>query len=542
MVKILRLALLAMLLGGGVALWAGLMPALTNNGRTTHSPLNPFRTQTALACGLGATPTMMANNIAALAFPFNNNYVQEQIAGVFAYDYPVNQPITFTENFSRVPFAPNPSSFQWQWNFGDGSAFANGVTVTHTFTQTGTYIIESDTYDPTAKQYSPFDSAQIHIIAAAIPNPPVAKARALTPTEILANQSITFDASGSHAVVGSQLTYTWNFGDNTSATGERVTHQFVNVNGVGVVTLIVTDARGAKGTASINIAVGQSGASIHPDATSAHVNAAIGFTAVEPTLPSGPQGTAKLLSVTWDFGDGTAPLTTQTPTASHTFTKQGNYRVAVQFVNTDSSVYVAALTLRVTAAPTVKVSSSGSGGSHWWLLIGGTLALLVVIAISVYRWLAQQRREQLALARQHAHGRLAGARRNPQGQYGRLDPRMGNMGAPRGNTAMRQGVSAPAARRLVPDAPARSSGGQAGQFGQTSQYGQRVPLSSTSNSYPSRGQGAQQGATGRQSLPRRPGTPDGSNAASGQRQSPPNRPGGQQPPRRRHLYDYSDED
>ncbi len=542
MAKIFRLAVLAILLGGGVALWAGLTPALTSAGQTNGLPLSPFRAQTALACGLGAAPTMMANNIAALAFPFNGNYVQEQIAGIFAYDFPVNQPITFTENFSRVPFAPSPSSFQWQWNFGDGSATASGVKVTHTFTQTGTYTVESDTYDQTAGQYSPFDNAQIHIVAASIPNPPVAKARALTPTEILANQSITFDASGSHAVVGSQLTYTWNFGDNTSATGERVTHQFV-VSGVGVATLIVTDARGAKSTASVNIAVGGPGATIHADATSAHTNTAVGFTAAEPALPNGPQGAAKLLSVTWDFGDGTAPLITQTPSASHSFARAGKYRIAVQFVNTDSSVYVAALTVQVTLAPVVKVSSSSAGGSHWWLVIGGALVLLVVIAVSVYLWLAQQRRQRLALAQQRVRARPGGTRRNPQGQYGRPNPGSGNMGASRGNTAMRQGTPTPAARRLAPDAPPRSSGNQSPQSGQLGQYGRRAPMSGAPNAYPTRGQGAQQSVTGRQSLPRRPGMSGGAGSSGNRDMRPPgpDRSGARQAPRRS-LYDYREED
>ncbi|HLY32087.1 MAG TPA: PKD domain-containing protein [Ktedonobacterales bacterium] len=542
---IARLMALAILLGGGVALWTVVAPTRASDGQTQSLTLNPFRAQIAQACGLGATPTMMANNVSALAFPFNGNYAQEQIAGQFALDYPVNTPITFAENFSRVPFAPSPNSFQWQWNFGDGSPLTNGVTVTHTFTQTGTYTVESDTYDTVSKSWSQFDNAQIHIIPAAIPNPPVAKINALTPTEILGNQSITFDASGSHATVGSQLTYTWNFGDNTSATGERVKHQFVNVNGVGVVTLIATDARGAKSTASVNIAVGITlpGAtgSVHASASSAHIKTPVNFNATRPNDPAGLQGTPKLVSVTWDFGDGTKPLVTQTPGATHAYAKAGNYHVAVVFVFTDSNVYVETTNVAITLAPAATTSSGG--GAHWLLIGGGSLALLVVIGIAAYYWLAQQRRqhmEQLALARrQAARQRNALPRRGAPG--GMPAQRTGNRGYPPGNTQTRQGASVPAARRLASDMP-----GQSGQYARRAPgaYGprdprepQRAPVSGASGSYPARRPGS--GTSGRQGVP---------GSASGPRYSAPNspswpagRPGGPRPMRPSNLRDYAND-
>ena len=57
--------------------------------------------------------------------------------------------------------------------------------------------------------------------------------------------SVRFDAAGSHAQVGSTLTYFWNFNDGATATGPQATHTFA-APGKGFVALIVTDGRGAR--------------------------------------------------------------------------------------------------------------------------------------------------------------------------------------------------------------------------------------------------------------------------------------------------------
>ncbi|HUY78993.1 MAG TPA: PKD domain-containing protein [Ktedonobacterales bacterium] len=482
----LRAAALAIVLGVGMALWVGVAPALPGlSGAASSQTGGSLRAQIAQACGIGAAPTMMANKVAALAFPFNGNYQQEQYAGIFPLDYPVNQPITLYEDFSRVPFAPSPSSFTWRWDFGDGSATGSGVTVTHTFTQTGTYVIASDTYDAVSKTWALFDNAQIHVVANSVPNPPVAKATALTSPSILVGQSITFDGAGSHAVVGSKLTYTWNFGDNTSANGERETHTFTT-NGIGSATLIVTDARGAQSMATISIAVGTAG-SLRANASSGQTGTALSFNAVEPNLPAGPTGPTQLISVGWDFGDGTAALTTKTTGAAHSFAKAGTYTVAARLLNTDSSVYVAKLTVTITPAP-----GGAGGGSRVWLLGGGALALLVVIGAALYFWLAQQRK--LALAQRRA------ARNRPGGRGGAGQP-----GQPRGRPNPhlgRQGPPIPAGRRLAPDRP-----GMPGASGSGS--ASRAPGGSAAGGYPARPRG---------------GAPNGANGDYPQR--PPMRPNG----------------
>ena len=185
-----RLTLVALALGLGVSALAALpLGGLGGIGA-------------AYACGLGPLPTMIANGAPALIYPVPVG-ANPPTAGVFPLQYVVGQPVVFGEDLSKVVPPQNASNFQWRWNFGDGSPLSNALAPTHTFAKPGTYNVVSQIQDPSGWQ--DFDSAQIEVIATELPNPPVAHASAST-TAFLQNQdTITFDASGSHAVVGSHL-------------------------------------------------------------------------------------------------------------------------------------------------------------------------------------------------------------------------------------------------------------------------------------------------------------------------------------------------
>jgi len=63
---------------------------------------------------------------------------------------------------------------------------------------------------------------------------------------------ISFSATGSADPDGTIASYSWNFGDSTTATGAQVTHSFATA-GTFRVTLTVTDNSGAQGTAAIDV-------------------------------------------------------------------------------------------------------------------------------------------------------------------------------------------------------------------------------------------------------------------------------------------------
>lgn len=91
---------------------------------------------------------------------------------------------------------------------------------------------------------------------------PVAYFEAL-PNEAIVNQGVTFDANGTYQYSDvatrtlqpdSALTYQWNFGDGTTATGKTVQHPYSAI-GKYTATLTVTGAGGAQDTMTIPITV-----------------------------------------------------------------------------------------------------------------------------------------------------------------------------------------------------------------------------------------------------------------------------------------------
>ena len=83
-------------------------------------------------------------------------------------------------------------------------------------------------------------------------NTPPTAAISASPSCGQAAVPVSFSAAGSNDPDGSITSYSWNFGDNTTATGAQVTHAFASA-GTFRVTLTVTDNRGAQGAASIDV-------------------------------------------------------------------------------------------------------------------------------------------------------------------------------------------------------------------------------------------------------------------------------------------------
>ena len=85
---------------------------------------------------------------------------------------------------------------------------------------------------------------------------PAAVASATTPTNGLAPLTVAFTGNGSTDPDGDALSYAWNFGDGTTATGKDVSKTYA-VNGTYFATLTVSDGRGGTNTSqSIRVDVG----------------------------------------------------------------------------------------------------------------------------------------------------------------------------------------------------------------------------------------------------------------------------------------------
>lgn len=371
------------------------------------------QTSLAWACGLANTPTMMANNDPAIPTPVTPTSDPNQPVGFFPGDYASNQQITFTEDLSAVINAPPKESLQWRWDFGDGSTSASGSAPQHTYKSAGSYAVHTSIYDTVTKSWIDFDSATITVLAKSWDNPPIAKATS-DKTLVAIGDTVTFDATGSKAQVGSIVSYTWNFGDTQEGEGPHITHTFT-IAGKAQVTLMVKDSRGALSTASVPIQVAQSIPKVHlqTSATSAQVGQDITFDAQVQAQPGDP-----ITKYIWDFGDQTPQQTTTAGQVSHHYAKAGHYQAQVQAI--DSQNVPGTATIDVTIQ-TPGAGASGSSFNKSFLIIG--LGILILLVIGGVLLTSLKRRPAPAVQARPSSGRRAAQTRAGAGRVVDASPR-----------------------------------------------------------------------------------------------------------------------
>ncbi|HLW02079.1 MAG TPA: PKD domain-containing protein [Ktedonobacterales bacterium] len=369
---------------------------------TVGAPTLLGYTPLARACGLANTPTMIANNDPAIPTPVTPNSDPNQPVGFFPGAYYRAQSIDFTEDLSAVPNAPPKDSIKFRWDFGDGTSYASGAEPKHVYQHAGSFAIRVTTYDNVTNSWVDFDSATITVLNQPFSNPPVAKATANT-SLVAINNTVAFDATGSKPLVGTSLSFEWNFGDATpDGIGSHVTHVFT-IPGRALVTLIVTDSRGAFSTAVIPITIAVSIPQVHLQisATTAQIEQTITFDASQVQLSAGDE----ITQYSWDFGDQTPKQTTTASTVTHRYTKSGQYHVQVQAIDQQNIPGTASATITIQAA---QGAGSGSKGPSF-TLIG--LGLLIVLAIGALFVSAIWRRQPSPAMQGHRTASRSGAQR-----------------------------------------------------------------------------------------------------------------------------------
>lgn len=362
----------------------------------------------ALACGSGQ-PVMQANGLLATLDPstFNSGTDLPDTGGIFNLDYGVGQQIAFAEDLSYIGATP-PADLKLRWKFGDSNSYSYTATPSHTYAKAGTYLVWVDYYDSTSDQadkWTFFDYAHIHVVASLPPTPPIAHFTASGTTVVLEsdqNAALTFDASGSKSLDGSPLTYTWDFNDGTSSTGEKVTHRYV-LPGKTLVELIVTDAHGAKAVETMNIGVVSTQddlprAAVAASSSDVAPNQLVTFDASQTQLPKN-EPNDQIVKFVWNFGDGTPAQATTGPTTSHSYKQAGTYTVTIQAFDLQGAAGAANIVITV-ATP----------GPNWLLFGFGSVALAAT-AVGAY-FLIQSQRRYTALVRERERAmQLARARR-----------------------------------------------------------------------------------------------------------------------------------
>ena len=227
--------------------------------------------------------------------------------------------VTFDASAS---YDPDGTIVSYAWDFGDTTTGTGEIT-THTYADDGTYTVTLTVTDNDG--LSDATSEDITVLN----RPPVAiftESAEIVDT----GESITFDASESHDPDGGIVSYEWDFGDGTSATGMVVDHSYVD-DGAYLVTLTVTDDDGATNSASATKTVLNRPpvAMFTESASDVHVGEVIYFDASASNDPDG-----SIMSYFWDFGDATTATGVE---VEHAYDAEGTYTVTLTVTDDDGA-------------------------------------------------------------------------------------------------------------------------------------------------------------------------------------------------------------
>jgi PKD repeat protein len=221
------------------------------------------------------------------------------------------------------------------WSFGDGAtATATAPTVEHTYASPGTYTVQLTVTDG----YGTSSSVSQQLIVHALPT----AAFTSSPSHPLEHSPVGFSAAGSSdSEPGVPITsYSWRFGDGSSATGLSPTHTYPSP-GTYTVALVVTNSLGLSAGSTQLVTV------LAPPLVGFTVKTQHPVTG-QPVRFASSSSTAggAITSYRWSFGDGTPAATGSSPT--QLYAKPGSYMVTLTVL--DSFGHSATAVTRVTVA------------------------------------------------------------------------------------------------------------------------------------------------------------------------------------------------
>ncbi|MCP4538167.1 MAG: tandem-95 repeat protein [Chloroflexi bacterium] len=244
-----------------------------------------------------------------------------------------NIPITF---MAHVVPGTASQPITYTWDFGDGSPIVvtNATTIVHQFSSGDDYTIQLTAENP----YGSAIFSKLTGIGTSVTE----TSFDYIPDEPEAGMLISFTALYTPSSALPPITYTWDFGDDTTivTTTQTVAHSYGS-GGPRTIALTTTNLGGmAVYTQVIEIREGISGVFFQNVPVSPQANAPVTFTAyVVPPTASEP------ITYTWNFDDGSPQVVTTTRVVKHSFNSPDTYSVRVVVDNDagEPAVYISSV-------------------------------------------------------------------------------------------------------------------------------------------------------------------------------------------------------
>jgi PKD repeat protein len=142
-----------------------------------------------------------------------------------------DDPTIFGEATHFTATVDSGTNVIYSWNFGDG-ATGSGAITTHTYAAYGYYLVTAYAENSVSAQSAQF---YIHIV-----DIPVTGLQAGNDGPTLIGETTLFTAT---VEGGSNVTYSWDFGDGTTGSGATITHTYTTA-GIYVVTVTAENTEG----------------------------------------------------------------------------------------------------------------------------------------------------------------------------------------------------------------------------------------------------------------------------------------------------------
>jgi parallel beta-helix repeat protein len=257
-------------------------------------------------------------------------------------------PLSVTADASGSTDPDDTPIATYTFDFGDGTIVGPqaGPTADHVFNTVGTFTVTVTVRDTAGLA----DSASTTVAAQAPDGDlPPAAALSVTPTSGMQPLVVTADASGSTDNDPSPIaSYTFNFGDGTVVgpqAGATANHTYTTA-GTFTVTVTVRDTIGQVSSTSATVTVQAELAPVAVLTVTPNNGHRPLLVTADASASSDTDGTP-IASYTFNFGDGTVVGPQAGATATHTFTRKGNFTVRVTVTDTAGLSSTASKSVRV---------------------------------------------------------------------------------------------------------------------------------------------------------------------------------------------------